>query len=174
VRVHLTGEQTHQEKNISTTGQGMARDVDVQLGELFVSLIPTRSELHISGSREQYQQLVVFNIIKEFGFDIEVIVQVPPLVRFEINRGNSLFPRVTTGPERRPAQPGKWRFIHDCIHLGYVSNFLIIRGVPQYSICTVDREYHHQWQQPSKVVAMFVASITDTSHECNKPGGVEG
>ncbi len=71
----------------------MAREVDVPLGELFVSLIPTRSELRMSSSCKQYQQLVVFNIIEEFGFDIEVIVQVPPLARFEINKGNSLFPR---------------------------------------------------------------------------------
>jgi hypothetical protein len=85
----------------------MAREVDVPLGELFVSLIPTQSELRMSGSREQYQQLVIFNIIKEFRFDIEVIVQASPLAHFEINRGNSLFPRVTTGPERQPAQPGE-------------------------------------------------------------------
>jgi hypothetical protein len=151
----------------------MAREVGVPLGELFVSLIPTRSELRTSGSREQYQRLVVFNIIKEFGFDIEVIVQVPPLARFEINRGNSLFPRVI-GPERCPAQPGERRFIRGCIHLGYVSDFLILRGVPQYSIRTINRQYRHQWQQPSNIVATFVASITDTSRECNKPGGVEG
>ena len=151
----------------------MAREVDVPLGELFVLLIPTRSELHTSSSHEQYPQLVVFNIIEEFGFDIEVIVQVPSHVRFEINRGNSLFPRVT-GPERCPVQPGEQRIICDCIHLGYVSNFLIIRGVPQYSIRTINRQYCHQWQQPSNIVATFVASITDTSRECNKPGGAEG
>ena len=109
--------------------RGMAREVDVPLGELFVPLIPTQSELRMSGSRKQYQQLFAFNIIKEFGFDIEVITQAPPLACFEINRGNSLFPRVT-GPERCPAQPGKWQFIRDCIHFGYMSDFLIIRGVP--------------------------------------------
>jgi hypothetical protein len=151
----------------------MAREVDVPLGQLFVLLIPTRSELHTSGSCEQCQQLVVFNIIEEFGFDIEVIVQVPPLARFEINRGNSLFPRVT-GPERCPAQPGERRFIRDCIHLGYVSDFLIIRGVPQYSVSTINHQYCHQWQQPSSIVATFVASITDTNCECNEPGGAEG
>jgi hypothetical protein len=153
--------------------RGMAREVDVPLGDLFVLLIPTQSELRTSGSCEQYQQLVVFSIIEEFGFGIEVIVQVPPLARFKINRGNSLFSRVT-GPERRPAEPGKQQFICDCIHLGYLSDFLIIRGVPQYSICTINCQYSHQWQQPSNIVATFVASITDTSRECDKPGGVEG
>jgi hypothetical protein len=57
----------------------MAREVDVPLGELFVLLVPTQSEWRTSGSCKQYQQLAVFNIIKEFGFDIEVIIQIPPL-----------------------------------------------------------------------------------------------
>jgi hypothetical protein len=52
----------------------MAREVDVPLGELFVLLVRTRCELRMSGYREQYQQLVVFNIIKEFRIDIEVII----------------------------------------------------------------------------------------------------
>jgi hypothetical protein len=52
---------------------------DAPLGKLFVSLEPTQEEVrHICGSRAVYQQLIVLNIIKEFGFDIEVIVQVPP------------------------------------------------------------------------------------------------
>jgi hypothetical protein len=85
----------------------MAREVDVPLGELFVSLVPTQSELRTSGSREQYQQLVIFDIIEEFRFDIEVIIQIPPLPHFQINRGNSISPRITTGPERGPAQPAK-------------------------------------------------------------------
>jgi hypothetical protein len=149
----------------------MAREVDVPLGELFVLLVPTQSELRTSSSREQYQQLVIFNIIKEFGFDIEVIIQIPPLAHFQINRGNSISPRITTGPERRPVQPAERRRISKCVHLGYLSNFLIIRGVPQHSIRTVNREYCHQWQQPSNAVAMFVASITHTSRECDGPGG---
>jgi hypothetical protein len=78
----------------------MAGEVAAPLGELFVSLIPTQSEVRTCGSCEQYLQLIIFNIIKEFGFDIEVIVQVPPRVRSKINRGVSIFPRITTGPEQ--------------------------------------------------------------------------
>jgi hypothetical protein len=52
----------------------MAGEVAAPLGDLFVSLIPTQSEVRTCGSREQYQQVIIFNIIKEFGFDIEVIV----------------------------------------------------------------------------------------------------
>jgi hypothetical protein len=80
----------------------MAGEVAAPLGELFVSLIPTQSEVCTCGSHKQYQQLIIFNIIEEFVFDVEVIVQVPPCVRSEIIRGISIFPRITTGPERHP------------------------------------------------------------------------
>jgi hypothetical protein len=148
----------------------MAGEVAAPLGELFVSLIPTQSEVRTCGSREQYQQLIIFNIIKEFGFDIELIVQVPPRVRSKINRGVSIFPRITTGPEQHPERAAESRRVSDCIHLGYLSDFLIIRGVPQYSTRTIDREYRHLWQQASNVLAMIVATITHTGRECEGTG----
>jgi hypothetical protein len=111
----------------------MAGEVAAPLGELFVLLIPTQSKVRTCSSCKQNQQLIIFNIIKEFGFDIEVIVQVPRRVRSEINRGISIFPRITTGPEQHPARAAESRRVSDCIHLGYLSDFLIIRGVPQYS-----------------------------------------
>jgi hypothetical protein len=77
------------------------------LGELFIFLEPTQEEVQrVGGSCAVYQQLIVLNIIEEFGFGIEDIVQAPPLARFEINRGNSILPRVVTGEEQRLAQPG--------------------------------------------------------------------
>jgi hypothetical protein len=148
----------------------MAREVAAPLGELFVSLIPTQSEVRTCGSCKQYQQLIIFNIIEEFGFDIEVIVQVPPRVRSKINRGISIFPKITTGPERHPARAAESRRISKCIHLGYLSNFLIIRGVLHYSTCTIDQEYCHLWQQASNVVAMIMATITHTGRECEGMG----
>jgi hypothetical protein len=57
----------------------MAGEVAAPLGEFFVSLIPTQSEVRTCSSCKQYQQLIIFNIIEEFGFDIEVIIQVPPV-----------------------------------------------------------------------------------------------
>jgi hypothetical protein len=45
----------------------MAGEVAAPLGELFVLLITTQSEVCTCGSCKQYQQLIVFNIIKEFG-----------------------------------------------------------------------------------------------------------
>jgi hypothetical protein len=97
---------------------------DAPLGELFVSLEPTQEEVRrTGGSCAVYQQLIILNIIEEFGFDIEVLVQVPPLARFEINRGINLFLRVTTGPERQPAEPGQRRPICQCIKLGFFEQF---------------------------------------------------
>jgi hypothetical protein len=131
------------------------------LGELFVSLEPTREEVRrIGGSRAVYQQLIVLNIIKEFRLDIEVIVQVPPLAQFEINRGINLFPRVTTGLERRPAEPGQRQPIRECIELGFLSNLLIIRRVPEQPRSRIEREYQYRWQTNSSIVTQFEATIT--------------
>jgi hypothetical protein len=115
---------------------------DARLGKLFVLLEPTQEEVRrTGGSRAVYQQLIVLNIIEEFGFDIEVIVQVPPLARFEINRGINLFPRVMTWPERRPEEPGQRQPICECIELGFLSDFLIIRRVPEQPRSGIEREY---------------------------------
>jgi hypothetical protein len=131
------------------------------LGKLFVSLEPTQEEVwRIGGSRAVYQQLIILNIIEEFGFDIEVIVQVPPIARFEINRGIILFPRVTTGPEWQPAEPGQWRPIRKCIKLGFLKDFLIIRRVPEQTRSRIEQEYRNRWQTNSSIVAGFEATIT--------------
>jgi hypothetical protein len=115
---------------------------DAPLGKLFVSLKPTQEEVRrIGGSHAVYQQLIVLNIIEEFGFDIEVIIQVPSLARFEINRGINLFPRVTTGLERQPVEQGQWQPIRECIKLGFLINFLIIRRVPEQPRSGIEREY---------------------------------
>jgi hypothetical protein len=112
------------------------------LGELFVLLEPTQEEVRcIGGSRAVYQQLIILNIIEEFGFDIEVIVQVPPLARFENNRGINLLPRVTTGPEQGPAEPGQRQPIRECIELEFLSDFLIIRRVPEQPGSGIEQEY---------------------------------
>jgi hypothetical protein len=103
--------------------------------------------------------LIVLNIIEEFRFNIEVIVQVPPLARFEINRGINLFPRVTTGPEWQPAKPGQWRPIGECIELGFLSNFLIIRRVPEQPRSGIKREYRYRWRTNSSIIARFEATI---------------
>jgi hypothetical protein len=124
------------------------------LGELFVSLEPTQEEVRrTGGSCAVYQQLILLNIIKEFGFD-------PPLARFEINRGINLFPRVMTGPEWQPVEPGQWQPVCKCIELGFLSNFLIIRRVPEQPRSRIERGYGYRWHTNSSIVARFEATIT--------------
>jgi hypothetical protein len=106
----------------------MAGEENDPQGELFVSLEPTIEELRSCGGRYQSQQIVIQSIIEEFGFDREAIVQIPPRACFQINSGTPPFLR--TGPDNQPAAPGETLPLGHCIHLGYVSNFLIIRGVP--------------------------------------------
>jgi hypothetical protein len=95
-------------------------------GELFVSLEPTIEELHRSGGRYQYQQVVVSSLIQEFGTEVRVICQTPPHARFQLNNGNIPFPRIPLGGPHNPAKPGEIRLLGQCLHLGYISDFFII------------------------------------------------
>ncbi len=45
------------------------------LGELWISLRPTEEELGDCGSRLHYQQLIILEIIEQFGFDRQVFIQ---------------------------------------------------------------------------------------------------
>ncbi len=56
----------------------MAEEADNPLGDLFVSLMPTIEEARICGGRYQYQQVVISNLIEEFGFEINILVSLPP------------------------------------------------------------------------------------------------
>jgi hypothetical protein len=101
------------------------------LGELFVSLIPTKRELQLCVSCLQYQQIIVFNVIKEFGFDTIAIVQPIPQILREISRGISIFPKVRNpGPSGGLATPAFPVPLSGCMSLGYTSDSLILRGGP--------------------------------------------
>ena len=128
-------------------------------GELFVSLEPTIDELGRNGGRYEYQQMVVSILIQEFGTEVRVICQTPPLARFQLNNSNIPFPRIPLGGQHTPAKPGEIRLLGQCLHLGYISDFFIIRGVPEYSIAR--REYRHQWQRNSIAVDDFIVQITE-------------
>ena len=123
-------------------------------GELFVSLEPTIEESRRSGGRYQYQQVVVD------GTEIRVICQTPPRARFQLNNGNIPFPRIPLH-HIYPARPGEIRPLGQCVHLGYVSDFLVIRGVPEYSIIS---DYRYQWQPNSSIVDTFITQITDQTY----------
>ena len=133
----------------------------VREGELCVSLEPTIEESCRSGGRYQYQQVVVDSLIQEIGTDIRVICQTPPRTRFQLNNGDIPFPRIPLY-HIYPARPGEIRPLGQCVHLGYVSDFLVIRGVPEYSI--VRHDYCYQWQPNSSIVDTFITQITDQTY----------
>jgi hypothetical protein len=137
------------------------------LGKLFVSLIPTERELQLCSSCLQYQQIIVFNVIKEFGFDTIAIVQLTPQILREISRGISIFPRVhNPGPSEGLATPAFLAPLSGCMSLGY----LILQGVPQQPSCMVEREYCYRWQQASDLVARYTANISHTRTKNDGPG----
>jgi len=107
-------------------------------GELFVSLEPTIEESSRSGGRYQYQQVVVESLIQEFGTEVRVLCQTPPCARFQLNNNNIPFPIIPLGLINQPAKPGEIRPLGQCMHLGYVSEFFVIRGVPECSIARRD------------------------------------
>ena len=148
----------------------MAGEAVNPLGDLFVSLAPTIAEAREWGGRYQYQQVVISNLIEEFGFKINILVSLPPRARFQLNSGATPFPREGTIPNARPVLVGESQPLGLCLHLGYVSNFLIVRGVPQYLTGPyVEREYRHQWTESNSVVASFEAYITSQGDLTERP-----
>jgi hypothetical protein len=83
------------------------------LGKLWVSLEPTDKELIVTGSRHEYQRFVIFKLIQEFGINTQVYVQHETL----------------TGAHGRV--PIVSRMLHQCVHLGYNSNFLLIKDTEE-------------------------------------------
>ena len=148
----------------------MAGEAVNPLGDLFVSLAPMIAEARRWGGRYQYQQGVVSNLIEEFGLEINVLVQRPPRARFQLNSGTTPFPRLITSPDAGPAQAGESYPLGLSLHLGYVSDFLIVRGVHQYLTGPyVHCEYRHQWTESSSVVATFEARITGQGDLTKRP-----
>jgi hypothetical protein len=47
------------------------------LGELWICLCPNEEELRDCGSRLIYQQLIILEIIEQFGFNQQVFIQPP-------------------------------------------------------------------------------------------------
>jgi len=160
---------------------GMAQP---RLGELFVSLEPTNEEKRRAGGRYLYQQLVINDLIQNFGLEQEAIVQIPALARFQLNNRNTRipegptsrrmqpggilpgeillpYPRIPDGPNNRQTQPGEIRSLDHCFHLGYISDFLIIQGVAESCIVRQSQvKFRTQWQRHSINTDNFIAKIT--------------
>ncbi len=140
----------------------MAEEANNPIGDLYVSLVPTRDEARRSGGRYAYQQFVVSNLIKEFGFEELALVTIPPCARFQLNSGTTPYPRPSLNPvpNLETGIAGEAVPIGLCLHLGYVSDSLIIRGVHRYRYAPfVDRDYRHQWTESSEERNTFENNI---------------
>ncbi len=114
--------------------------------------------------------MVISNLIGEFGFEINILVSLPPRARFQLNSGVTPFPREGTILNAGPALAGESQPLGLCLHLGYVSDFLIVRGVPQYLTGPyVEHEYCHQWTERNSVVASFEAYIMSQGDLTKRP-----
>ena len=94
------------------------------LGKLWISLRPTEEELRDVGSRLNYQQQIILEVIKQFGFDCQVFIQQPPATG-ELGRIPVMLPH-----------------LHQLIHLNHKSDYLLIQDVPEV---TEERLYRYNW-----------------------------
>ncbi len=95
------------------------------LGKLWISLCLTEEELRDCGSRLNYQQLIILEIIKQFGFNQQVFIQ--------------------------PAQMGELgciptvlRHLHHLIHLKHTNDYIVIQDVPEVM---EERLYQYNWSE---------------------------
>jgi hypothetical protein len=93
------------------------------LGELWISLRLTEEELRDMGSRLNYQQQIVFEVIEQHGLDHQVFIQIP-----------------ATGELGRI--PVVLRHLHQLLHLNHTSNYLVIQDVPEVA---EERLYQYNW-----------------------------
>ena len=93
------------------------------LGKLWISLHPTKEELRDVGSRLNYQQQIIFEVIEQYGFNHQVFIQTP-----------------ATGELGRI--PVVLRHLHQLLHLNHTSNYLVIQDVPEV---TEEQLYQYNW-----------------------------
>ncbi len=82
------------------------------LGKLWICLRPNKEELRDCGSHLIYQQLIILEIINQFGFNQQVFIQPPQ------TEGFSCIPIVQ-------------KLLHQLIHLNHTSKYLIVQDVPK-------------------------------------------
>jgi hypothetical protein len=100
------------------------------LGKLWVSLKPTNQELIVTGSRHKYQQFVIFKFIQEFGINTQVYIQHETL----------------TGAHGCVSIVS--RMLHQCVHLGYNSDFLLIKDTEEI---TMPWPFGYSWTDVSTI-----------------------
>jgi hypothetical protein len=82
------------------------------LGELWISLCPTEEELRDCGSRLNYQQQIILEIIERFRFNRQVFIQPPQM---------GTLSRV----------PTMLRHLHQLIHFNHTSDYIVIQDIPE-------------------------------------------
>ena len=100
------GEKTSK-KSIFLTIRGLAEEADNPLGDLFFSLAPTIEEARICGGCYQYQQVVISNLIEEFGFEINILVSLPPPRTVPTQQRRHPFSKGRNNSERRTSTSGR-------------------------------------------------------------------
>ena len=95
------------------------------LGKLWISLRPTEEELGDCSSRLHYQQLIILEIIKQFGFDRQVFIQLPK---------TGMLSRI----------PVVLRHLHQLIHLNHTNDYIVIQDVPKV---TIEHLYQYNWSK---------------------------
>ncbi len=93
------------------------------LGELWISLRPTKEELRDVGSRLNYQQQIIFEVIEQYGLDRQVFIRTP-----------------ATGELGRI--PVVLQHLHQLLNLNHTSDYLVIQDIPEV---TEERLYRYNW-----------------------------
>ncbi len=104
-------------------------------------LCPNEEELRDCSSRLIYQQLIIHEIIEQFGFNQQVFIQPPQ------TEGLGHIPIVQ-------------RHLHQLIHLNHMSKYLIIKDIPKVR---EDRLYWYNWNE-----GYTVQEITFTTRGYNQ------
>ena len=110
------------------------------LGKLWISLRLTEEELGDCGSRLNYQQLIILEIIKQFQFNQQVFIQ--PAQTGELGR-----------------IPVVLRHLHQLIHLNHTNNYIVIQDVPDLM---EEPLYRYNWSK-----GYTLQTITYTSRSRN-------
>jgi hypothetical protein len=79
---------------------------------MWISLHPTEEELRDCGSRLNYQQQIILEIIEQFRFNQQVFIQPP-------NTG--MLGHI----------PIVLRHLHQLIHLNHTSNYIVSQDIPE-------------------------------------------
>ena len=93
------------------------------LGKLWISFVLTEEELRDCSSHLGYQQLIILEIIKQFGFNQQVFIQPPQIGTFG-------------------CIPVVLRHLNQLIHINHTSNYIVFQDIPEV---TEERLYQYSW-----------------------------